>query len=48
MSGRYPAHMAAAMGDEYFYAKFVKFQDGLAFDDFVRAKIPEPANKEVK
>lgn len=41
MSGRYPAHMAAAMGDEYYYAKFPLFQNGLAFDDFVRAKAVE-------
>jgi len=40
MSGRYPAHMALAMGDEYFYAKFTDFKEGLAFDDFVRDKKP--------
>ena len=36
MVGRYPPHMALAMGDTYFYAKFRKFEDGLAFDRFVR------------
>lgn len=38
MSGRYPKHIASAMGDEYYYAKFKNFEDGLAFDQFVRAK----------
>ncbi len=38
MSGRYPAHIARAMGDEYFYAKFKDFDEGLKFDAFVRAK----------
>jgi hypothetical protein len=37
MHGRYPAHMALAMGDAYYYAKFKKYEDGLAFDEFVRA-----------
>jgi hypothetical protein len=38
MFGRYPAHMALAMGDEYYYAKFKTCEEGLAFDAFVRAK----------
>jgi hypothetical protein len=38
MSGRYPAHMALAMGDEYYYAKFSDFEEGLAFDKFVRER----------
>ncbi len=38
MGGRYPAHIARAMGDEYYYAKFKNFDDGLKFDTFVRAK----------
>lgn len=38
MGGRYPAHIARAMGDEYYYAKFKNFDDGIAFDNFVRAK----------
>jgi hypothetical protein len=36
MFGRYPAHMALAMGDEYYYAKFADFAEGVAFDAFVR------------
>jgi hypothetical protein len=38
MMGRYPSHMAAAMGDEFYYAKFLGYEDGLAFDGFVREK----------
>jgi hypothetical protein len=38
MYGRYPTHMALAMGNEYYYAKFQDFATGLAFDDYVRAK----------
>jgi len=38
MYGRYPTHMALAMGDTYYYAKFAKYEDGLAFDEFVRTK----------
>ncbi|MCI2111512.1 MAG: ATP-grasp domain-containing protein [Bacilli bacterium] len=38
MYGRYPIHMALAMGDTYYYAKFRKYEDGLAFDAFVREK----------
>lgn len=38
MYGRYPVHMALAMGDTYYYAKFEKYEDGLAFDEFVRGK----------
>jgi hypothetical protein len=36
--GVYPKHMADAMGDDYFYAKFKDFSMGLAFDRFVREK----------
>lgn len=36
--GVYPKHMADAMGDDYFYAKFKTIEDGLAFDSFIRAK----------
>jgi hypothetical protein len=38
MFGRYPAHMALAMGDEYYYAKFANFADGVAFDTYVRER----------
>ncbi len=38
MSGRYPPHMAAVMGDAFYYAKFKSIEEGLAFDAFVRAK----------
>src|SRR5574344_214961 len=38
MTGRYPAHMALAMGDEYFYAKFTDYEEGVAFDQFVRER----------
>lgn len=38
MYGRYPAHMAGAMGDLYYYARFLNYEDGLAFDAFVREK----------
>jgi len=40
MYGRYPAHMAPAMGDFYYYARFEKYEDGIAFDAYVREKIP--------
>ena len=36
--GVYPKHMADAMGDDYFYAKFKTIEEGLEFDKFVRAK----------
>ncbi len=36
--GVYPKHMADAMGDDYFYAKFKTIEDGLAFDSFIREK----------
>lgn len=36
--GVYPKHMADAMGDDYFYAKFKTIEEGLQFDKFVRAK----------
>lgn len=36
--GVYPKHMADAMGDDYFYAKFKTIEEGLKFDAFVRAK----------
>jgi hypothetical protein len=38
MYGRYPAHMAAAMGDLYYYARFEKYEDGMAFDAYVRER----------
>ena len=38
MEGRYPAHMAAVMGDQFYYAKFKTIEEGLAFDRFVREK----------
>lgn len=38
MAGRYPAHMALAMGDEYYYAKFKDYEAGVAFDAFVRER----------
>ena len=38
MEGRYPAHMAAVMGDQFYYAKFKTIEEGLAFDKFVREK----------
>ena len=37
-SGRYPKHMADAMCDLYFDAKFENIEDGFAFDEFVRKK----------
>ena len=36
--GQYPKHMADAMGDEYFFAKFRTIAEGEEFDRFVRAK----------
>ena len=36
--GRYPAHMAIAMGDSFYYAKFDSFEEGQAFDRFVRTR----------
>ena len=30
--------MALAMGDEYFYAKFLDYNEGVAFDEFVRER----------
>lgn len=36
--GVYPKHMSDAMGDDYFFAKFKKIEDGLEFDNYVRAK----------
>lgn len=38
MEGRYPDSMAKAMGNTFLYAKFSRFEDGLAFDAFVREK----------
>ena len=38
MMGRYPIHMALAMGDEYYYAKFTGYDEGVAFDEFVRER----------
>lgn len=41
MYGRYPAHMAPAMGDLYYYGRFEKYDDGMKFDTYVREKITE-------
>ncbi|MDD6917381.1 MAG: carbamoylphosphate synthase large subunit [Candidatus Enteromonas sp.] len=38
MHGRYPSHMADAMGDSYYYARFKTKEEGLEFVSFVRAK----------
>lgn len=38
MHGRYPKHMATAMGDLYYYAKFTSFEEGKKFDTFVRSR----------
>ncbi len=38
MMGRYPEHLALAMGDEYYYAKFKTYEEGIAFDRFVRER----------
>ncbi len=38
MHGRYPKHLADAMGDSYYYAKFKTKQEGMDFVSFVRAK----------
>lgn len=38
LHGRYPAHMAIAMGDSFYYAKFDSFEEGQAFDRFVRTR----------
>ncbi len=38
MHGRYPAHMADAMGDLYYYARFKTYEEGVAFDEYVREK----------
>lgn len=38
MSGRYPPHIASAMGNEFYYAKFKDYQEGVLFDRYVRAK----------
>jgi hypothetical protein len=37
-SGRYPAHMAQAMGNTYYYAKFENYDAGVAFDSYVRER----------
>lgn len=37
--GRYPAHLAEAMADRYFDARFETLEEGLAFDAFVREKV---------
>lgn len=37
--GRYPAHMAEAMCDRYFDARFETLEEGLEFDRFVREKV---------
>jgi len=38
MSGRYPSHIAAVMGDWYVFACFDTIEEVREFDDFVRAK----------
>ena len=38
MSGRYPKHIAAVMGDQYVYAAFKTLEDALEFDRYVREK----------
>ena len=38
MNGRYPDHIAAVMGNRYFFAVFDDFEKGLEFDKFVRLK----------
>ena len=38
LHGRYPAHMAVAMGDSFYYAKFDSFEEGQRFDAFVRTR----------
>ena len=38
MHGRYPEHMALAMGDGYYYAKFKTKEEGMDFVSFVHAK----------
>ncbi len=38
MHGRYPAHMADAMGDTYYYARFKSKTEGMEFVSFVHAK----------
>ena len=35
MHGRYPAHMAKAMGDIYYYGRFKDFEKGKEFAAFV-------------
>ena len=37
--GVYEKHMAEAMGNDYFYAKFKSFEEGKEFDKYVRAKL---------
>lgn len=41
MTGRYPKHMADAMGDSYYYAKFKTKQEGMDYVSFVHAKVPK-------
>lgn len=38
MHGRYPANLARAMGDLFYYAKFTSFEEGKKFDTFVRQR----------
>lgn len=38
-AGRYPSHMAEAMCDKYYDAKFETMEEGLEFDAFVREKV---------
>ena len=43
MHGRYPTHLAPAMGDGYYYAKFKTKEEGTEFVSFVRAKASQEA-----
>ena len=38
MSGRYPAHIAVAMGDQYVFGVFKTLAEAKEFDDYVREK----------
>ena len=37
--GRYPDHIADDMGNEYFYGRFTKYEDGLEFSKFIMEQI---------
>ncbi len=38
MHGRYPEHIAVAMGDLFYFAKFATYEEGMEFDAFVRQR----------